>query len=397
MNIIHTKKFTKKIILYQQQHHWIWLYLMSLLVLIIFGNLSARFLPLVDLNNQLPGDLTYEGVSPGWASNGVVRSFLEPWLRWDATWYLLIAKQGYSSFGTELAYPPVYPFLIRIIGKLFGNQFLLASLIISWTAVFGACLLLEERFTHLTDQQTAVRGIRNLLIFPTAFFFFAGYTEGLFLLLLLLAWRYAEREKWLLAGLFGAVATLTRFLGIILIIPFMYMWMKKNWRKKKIINLSALLLIPFAYFGWGILASKIFQITPATALNKGWALHFDMPWVGVVGSLKLIFSQPIAKSYFAYIDLFAVIITIFCLYYLLRKKLFAEVFFVAGFTLIALLKISDLRILGSTSRYILPLFPLYLMLAEWGQHKKIDRLILVIMLFLWLLSAAMFFTWNWVA
>lgn len=175
------------------------------------------------------------------------------------------------------------------------------------------------------------------------------------------------------------------------------MWMKKNWRKKKIINLSALLLIPFAYFGWGILASKIFQITPATALNKGWALHFDMPWVGVVGSLKLIFSQPIAKSYFAYIDLFAVIITIFCLYYLLRKKLFAEVFLVAGFTLIALLKISDLRILGSTSRYILPLFPLYLMLAEWGQHKKIDRLILVIMLFLWLLSAAMFFTWNWVA
>jgi hypothetical protein len=113
--------------------------------------------------------------------------------------------------------------------------------------------------------------------------------------------------------------------------------------------------------------------------------------------VKLIFSQPIAKTYFAYIDLYAVIITGFCLYYLLRKKLFAEMFLVGGFTLIALLKISDLGILGSTSRYILPLFPLYLMLAEWGERAKTDRLLLVTMLFLWLLSAAMFFTWNWVA
>lgn len=396
MASIHSNQLFQKIRSVHQKHPWIRLYFVTLFTLLAWGVITTTFLPIVEANSQLPDELSYEQIAPGWASQKVVRAVLEPWQRWDANFYLEIAKLGYSVEGLALAFPPFYPLLVRLLGKLLGGQFLLASLLISWSAVFGACYLLEERFTQQTDQKTAVRGIRNLLFFPTAFFIFSGYTTGLFLFLVLLAWRSADREEWLMAGLLGGVATLTRFLGIFLVLPFGLIWLK-NWQKNKIYSLLVVGLIPTAYFGWGLFTSWFFHISPSDALNLGWALHFDWPWKGLLGSLDLIFFEPVSEVFFAYIDVLAVMVTFFSIFWWMKKKAIPELLFMIGLMIISLMKISDSGILGSTSRYLLPLFPNYLMLAELGKKAKYDRLILVISIFLWLFSAAMFFTWNWIA
>ena len=396
MDVIQNNKIINKIIRYHHQHPWIWLYMVSLLVLIAWGNLSVKIFPLVESNIGLPSEITYENVAPGWASHGIFRSLLDPWLRWDTVWYLLVAKQGYSISGVELAFPPLYPFLIRIIAKLFGGQYLLASLIISWSSVFGSCFLLEARFTQMTDPKTAVRGIRNLLIFPTAFFFFAGYTEALFLFFVLLIWRYADRGQWFLAGLVGALATMTRAIGVVLVVPIGLIWLE-NWRKNSITDLLSLLLLPIAYFGWSQFASSTFDQSPFNAQTIGWFSHFDWPWVGIIGNLSKVFSLNLSETLSDFLNILVVLVVFYSIIWWLKRKLYPESMFMATFILVSLIKITDTGLLGSVSRFVIPLFPVYLVLAELGKNTRFDRVILVILIFLWLFYSALFFTWNWVA
>ena len=61
---------------------------------------------------------------------------LAVWGRWDAVHYLDIATQGYQ--GTDMAFFPLYPLLIRLVGVLAGNH-LIAGLLISSASFFSDC------------------------------------------------------------------------------------------------------------------------------------------------------------------------------------------------------------------------------------------------------------------
>ena len=56
-----------------------------------------------------------------------------------------------------------------------------------------------------------------LLIFPTAYFLHIGYTESLFLALVLGSFLAARTDRWWLAGILGGLAALTRINGLVLI------------------------------------------------------------------------------------------------------------------------------------------------------------------------------------
>jgi len=391
-----TSTIKQKIIILHRKHPWIRIYFLVLLVLLVWGNLSVSVLPLVESNSPRSSDLSYENFAPNWANHDFIRSFLEPWQRWDSNFYLQIAKEGYGISSPTVAFPPLYPSLIRVVGILMGGQYLLAALLISWSAAFGACFLLEERFAQKVDQKTVVRGIRNLLFFPTAFFFFAGYTESLFLFLVLFAWRYADRGQWLLAGVVGALATMTKFVGIVLVLPFGLMWLK-NWRKNHILFLFPLLLIPSAYLGWGLIASSIYKISPFDVQTEGWHSHFDWPWVGIWGSIRKVLRQPIYETLSDLLYVLVILLVIFSIFWTLKRKSYPESIYMAVVIFISLVKITDAGLLGSVSRFVLILFPMYLTFAELGQKPKFDRIFLFTSIFLWLIYSAMFFTWNWVA
>ena len=61
-----------------------------------------------------------------------------------------------------------------------------------------------------------------LTLFPSAFFLFAGYTEALFLALAIWCVVVARRGGWWQAGVLGLLASLTRQVGLLLIIPYLY-------------------------------------------------------------------------------------------------------------------------------------------------------------------------------
>ncbi len=120
-------------------------------------------------------------------------------LMWDAAWYAGIAEGSYhydpaAPGGTNVAFAPLYPFLIRLLSGVlravtfgwdFGNarwgSLITAGLLISNIAFYFALVLLVRWLSGRLGRAGALTVALAVASLPTAFFFSAMYTEGLFL------------------------------------------------------------------------------------------------------------------------------------------------------------------------------------------------------------------------
>jgi Gpi18-like mannosyltransferase len=129
--------------------------------------------------------------------------FLNPWLRSDALWYLKIALNGYGLSEPNVHHLPLYPVLIRLAHEIIGGHITLSALLVSNLA-FILALSYVYRLVRLDETGSiARRTVIYLAIFPTAFFYLAGYTESLFLLGSVSSFYYARQRAWFKAGLLG--------------------------------------------------------------------------------------------------------------------------------------------------------------------------------------------------
>lgn len=147
--------------------------------------------------------------------------WLDAWVRWDAGWYATIARSGYSYTPGEqssVAYFPTYPLLMRWLGAVVGNVFL-AGIIITLLCGIGYVRLAWSWFaTRLTPTGTWCAFLL-LCWYPFAFYLYGPvYSDALFAVAALGAFVLLERNRPILAGIAGAVATATRPVGIAVII-----------------------------------------------------------------------------------------------------------------------------------------------------------------------------------
>jgi hypothetical protein len=211
---------------------WAW----SRLVVLAAAAIGATALPYGSASQA-----GYPGVVHpfGGGAFGELLDFLfSPFIRGDATWYLLIADQGYTpeDFGGggvqgRPAFFPLYPMLIAGLGGFadLGLSVVVAC-VISLAALLGALYLLH-RLTALELGEGAARATVRLLAFsPVAFFFSAPYTESLFLLLSVASLYAARRDRWALAGVLAALASATRNVGALLIVPLAIMYLYRDGR-----------------------------------------------------------------------------------------------------------------------------------------------------------------------
>ncbi|MBD5634048.1 MAG: hypothetical protein IAI49_06175, partial [Candidatus Eremiobacteraeota bacterium] len=148
---------------------------------------------------------------PGTHFAASANPLLAVWGRWDAVHYLDISERGY--YGIDMAFFPLYPLLIHIVGRFFGSA-LIAGLLISNAAFFFGLLYFYKMVEHQYTRSVAHRAIFYVSIFPTAVFFSAVYTESLFFALTVASFYYIREHKWLWAGAIGALAALTRSEGV---------------------------------------------------------------------------------------------------------------------------------------------------------------------------------------
>ena len=164
------------------------------------------------------------------AAAGVVPEppgFLNYWAHWDGAWYSAIATSGYGG-PAATAFFPFYPLLVHFGTRLGGGP-AVWGVVISSLALLLALFFLYRIAEELWDQRVARIATLTLAFFPTAFFLNAVYTEALFLALTTGAlWAAYVRRDLVLAGFFAYFAGATRNVGLLLVIPLAYEWLRNR-------------------------------------------------------------------------------------------------------------------------------------------------------------------------
>ncbi len=160
---------------------------------------------------------------PGWDAppvQGGWSNLVTAWERSDALWYLRIASEGYRGDDSSGAFFPLYPLLVRTVSLLFGGAHeLLAAYLVSNAALVVALAVLHRLTALELSEPAARRAVVLTCLLPTGFFFFAPYTESLFLAVTVGALYAARRGEWAVVAGLAALAGLTRSPGVLLAVP----------------------------------------------------------------------------------------------------------------------------------------------------------------------------------
>ncbi len=367
------------------------------------------------------GYLTASGPDPEPLSSGPVniasetllhrdqfsRLYINVWKRWDTDWYMKIAAFGYDSADGTTSYLPLYPWLIGKLGRLTGDLLLSALLISNLSALAVFILFYEVACGEGLTPKQAGSAVLSLVLFPSAFFLLAAYTDALFLALVLGVWLAARRKYWLLAGVLGGFATLTRLQGTLLMPVLFFLWLREiagfcllepvSWRKSltffRTPSWLATLLPGLAFIGWNLYlnAAGLGNVTDMLAAH--WGIHTVLPWTGIELFLNRLFTTP--RVFIDYVDLGSLVIILILLAYGLRcldplLSLYAwlnlALFFMRG---------TPPHLLDSFSRYMLALFPAFMVMAKVPAWLRLICWVIFFVMQVFLLMG--FLDWRWIA
>jgi hypothetical protein len=159
--------------------------------------------------------------SPGESGLGI-------WARWDARHFIEVAAYGYSDPRSDphsTAFFPLFPLLTRALAAT-GISYVAAGMLVSTASSIVACAYLHRLAGEELDLETGRRAVLYLLLFPTAVFLVAPYSEALFLAGAVPAFYYARRRRWHLVAAPAAVATGTRAAGVFLLLGLAAEWLR---------------------------------------------------------------------------------------------------------------------------------------------------------------------------
>jgi len=240
---------------------------------------------------------------------------------YDGPLFLVVAKTLYNpdlvgNFPFTLpseyyaAHFPLFPFLIRVVAPITGYPY--AMLFITLLSSTLAIYFFQKLIADYVDKKNLLWITAVFALFPARWLIVrsVGSAEPLFLAAVIASLFYFKKEKYLAAGLWGALATLTKSPGILLFVAyFSYLFLPKlkkaastsfsKWltaSDKK--NLFAITLIPlallivfivykvqfndfFAYFRSG---DNIHLFFPPFQI-----FNYSQPWVGTIWLEEILF------------------------------------------------------------------------------------------------------------
>jgi hypothetical protein len=226
---------------------------------------------------------------------------------------------------------------------------------------------------------------------------------------------FARNKMWAWAVPFALMATVTRITGVLMFGVIGLEWLRfHGWTLQTVLrrsawqnlwegirtdwlNLLMLFTIPLGLLSYMQFLNRQFNdpIAFLTA-QSAWGRSVDAPYVTVYNELRAFFVDGLMRGQFGgahqFFDVVAVI------------GVFASIFFIwrrleSGYGLYALLSML-IPVSGGTitaaTRYTAIIFPLFMMLAVWGKHEWVDRLISVSFSVFMGLMMALFVNWIYV-
>lgn len=412
----------------------------------VFGIAAACNVLLTCLHLWLQDQPTSQEGTSGLVAWG--EAFTSAWRRWDANAFLAIAHYGYTTT-PKRAYFPLYPALIRLLSWPLGGHFTLAALLVSWLCCWGSYLW----FYRLVEREYGERVARYALLFlaccPVSFFLFAPYSEAVFLLVSIGAIERARAGRFWQASALAALGVLSRPTGIILFVPLAWEWgrctpavlrlmarlnasfarrtrqttqaqpptsssparMGQQSTRLSRLALLSLTLIPLTLLSY-MLYLKVATGNPLAfvASESLWGHHLAWPW-NTAGLFVIAFQragQAGAADLFAIniLDLLLVLpLPALVIYYTLRRRLLWTGAMLYHLGLTALLVAAPIspgnipyEVLVSTERYILPAFPLFVLMGHFGAaHPRLYRVFLMVSVVILLLNTLRFLSGIFVA
>ena len=292
-------------------------------------------------------------------------AWLEIWNRWDAPHYGQVAQIGYKA--EDILVFPLFPWLTRF-SALVSGDYLVGALMLSGVAVVVAAVLLR-RLTRLDyADPVALRTVWFFLIFPTSFFLHIGYTESLFLALTFGCILAARTDRWWLAGIFGALSSMTRAGGLALLptlaVEAAHQYLvTRSWRWRWLwvmvvpLGFGVYLLINFyaagSAFAFFEAKKSMFYTSPA------W------PWTGIRGLVGNLHRNPNQGEIVGAQELYFVALGFICTVasWLKLRPLYAV------WMTVNWLGITSLTFIQSAPRYSLTMFPIFMLFALLARNR----------------------------
>ncbi len=318
-------------------------------------------------------------------------------------------RYGYQK-AAQTAFFPLYGLLERVLLPLTHNP-LVAGLIISDIAGFFLLVVLYQLVREDVDEERANRTVLYLSLFPTAFFLAAGYNEALFLCLAVLSFYNMRHGQWWLAGLFGFFASLTRSAGIFLMLPFCYEYIRQHEFTIKRIRFD-IVSGGLIAAGLGVYALycyyKFHDFLAFSHAQVQWNHHLEPPWYGIIGSITAISQSGGLIGFQAMRNLLdlvpdlmmlVLIVLIFVGPWRLPRSMWSYGLYAAVvYLFLQLFPVGGTGLfpLQSVGRYLLELFPAFIILAAFGKSRMFHMNYLVISGALLFFLLTQFLTGHWV-
>lgn len=291
---------------------------------------------------------------------------------WDASFYRDIARHGYAAVAARdgLRFFPLYPLLARALG---GRDLVL--LLVANVAALVFLVLVRPVARAWVDDRTAERATWFLALAPGALATVMGYAESLYLVLaavVFLALLRIDRSSWwVVAGAAGALAALTRPVGVLLALALLVEAVRRrSWRA--LVAACGPVAGLLAFLSWSARAGYGFT-KPLTLQNKTTLRGKTVdPVRALLGAAHDVLRNHRAGPglHLAWAVLAIVLVVV-----AFRRLPLGPALYAAAAIAISLTS----RNLDSFERYTLAAFPLYVAGASVRLHRDVDRAVVALL------------------
>ncbi len=336
------------------------------LVLFLIGAVAPFVFPFKPSYPYYEGLLKHFG--PDW---------LVEWAGFDGVHYITIIQNGYFGTGLIQAFFPVYPLLVYLFNWI--SNPIVIGILLSHFFFIGALYLWVLLLKKQNIKLSWIEMILPFLLFPSAFFFGAVYTESLFLFLVFLCLFLLKQKKLFYATIIAALASATRVVGIMLV-PMMMVGVYVDWKQQKFRNALSVIknlgisaigsigLLTYMAYLWIVFHDPLYFLHVQNEFGGGRQEQFILLPQVLYRYVKIFIAMPgWSWSYYAYaqelaITLLVVGVLSWITYKHWRSQL-AELIFAWGIVLLPPLT----GTLQSMPRYVLVAFPVF---VAWVGLRK---------------------------
>ncbi|MGC9205467.1 hypothetical protein [Acidithiobacillus sp.] len=141
-----------------------------------------------------------------------IPNIMQSLIHWDAGWYMDIVQHGYSYNGNpnvqqNIAFFPLYPIIMKVLGQLFGLQngvaTIFPALFFGVASIYAFHALARTRL----HENASLFATAAYALYPGATFFVSAYPTSVMNLLVIATLLAFNRKKYFLAAIAAGIST----------------------------------------------------------------------------------------------------------------------------------------------------------------------------------------------